>query len=227
MSSLKVLRRTKKIRTIRFADGQIYTILDMNIDPQTNEVTLYLRKNVGSEFLIIPFIVGLSLLLGYMTYGTMGALIASLVGGVAGFILMKEFVAGQQLIERTLPHDAIIGLDNYFQLKSGNFCLCCHSFDSKGNQVLMENDDYSKMSHRLIEKNRMINHLKGMIATLNYRISESQLSRKELADTVASELKKILESTVPPTRTRPGVPYPTAIPPEAFMGAGVEKEEEE
>jgi hypothetical protein len=199
----------------------------LDIDPQTNDVTLYLRKNVGVEFLIIPAIVGISLLLGWAAYGINGALFAVFAGGIGGAFLTREFSAGQAVIERTLPHDSIVGLDNYFQLKADKFCLCCHSFDSKGNPVLMENDDFSKMTNRLIEKDKMINHLKGMISTLHFRISESQLSRKELADTVASELKKILESTVTPTRSRPYPPAYTGLSPETFMQPETKEEGEE
>jgi hypothetical protein len=223
----KIMRKGKKIRQIRFADGQIFTILDMDVDPQTSDVTLYLRKNVGVEFLIIPIIIGLGLLLGWATYGTNGALLGAFASGFAGLFLTREFSTGQRIIERTIPKDAIIGLDNYYQLKADKYCLCTHAYDSQGNPVLMENDDFSKMTNRLVEKDKLINHLKGMISTLHFRISESQLSRKELADTVASELKKILESTVTPAKSRPYIPSYTGIPPETFMQPETKEEGEE
>jgi len=222
----RVLRRAKKTRSIRFADGQIFTILDLDIDPQTNNVTLYLKKNVGAELLIIPAIIALSGFLGWLVYGLTGVMAMVLLGGVAGVVLMREFSVSQGVIERTMPADAIIGLDNYFQLKSGNFVMCSHSYDSEGNPVLLETDDYSKMTHRLIEKDNVIKQLKGMISTLNYRISESQMSRKELSDTVAAELQKILKSTEP-ARTRPTVSYSPGLPPEAFMPTTSEEEGEE
>ena len=120
----RISRKAKKVHKIKFCDGQIYTILDIEPDPQTSDVTLHLKKNVGVEFLLIPGILFLSFIGGNFMYGMNGGMVALMLGGGAGVILMRELSFSQGIKRITMPQSSIIGFDNYFQLKSKSYCFC-------------------------------------------------------------------------------------------------------
>lgn len=214
----RVKRRAKRVHKIKFADGQIFTIVDIEPNPQTGDVTLFLRGSVGTEFLIIPLLLAIGAVAGYAAFGMTGVFIGVCVSGVCGFLIINQTSMSSKPKTLTIPEGSIIGFDSYYQLKNSKYVFCCHSFDSMGNSIVSGSDPLSLMENRLRSKDQLIKHMRGQISTLNYRITESQMGHKELVDTVSAQLEKIIRSTVTPTKARPMVQYPSAgIPPESFI----------
>ena len=210
----KIRRRGKKVHSVKFADGQIFTILDIEPNPQSGDVTLYLKKNVGAEFLLIPMLLGLGLFLGYMTYKLPGAIIGVTASGLSSLGLFSQFQFGK-MVERTLPQSAIIGFDNYFQLKSKNYTFCVHSFDSLGNSVASGSDPIVILERQINERDWQIKFLRDEINTLRFSLTQKQVSEKEVVDEIARRLDRILEASVTKVRTvRERVPTEYGIPPE-------------
>lgn len=220
----RIRLRAKRIHKIKFADGKIFTILDVQPNPQTGEVTLYLRERVGMELLLVPIVLGLGLLLGWMAFGATGAFIGAIVAAFGGYLLVSQTEIGSKPVPLTLPQSAIIGFDSYFQLKNKSYCFCVHTRDSEGGEVLEGTDPISISTKRCEDYEFLIRYLRDQIANLQYNLTQGQKSSKELVDETASSLKKIIESTVTPTKARrdayPSYPptYPTEPLPEEEEG---------
>ena len=210
----KIHRKAKRIHKIKFADGQIFTIFDVEPNPQTGMVTLFMRKNVGVEVLLIPIIIGGGMFLGMMAMGQLGLLFGAAIAGAGGLAVVKFTNIGSHEIKRELPEGSIIGFDNFYQLKSKSFCFCCHTFDSKGNQVMPGSDPIAIMSRRQEELEWVIKFMRDEIATLRFNLSESQKTGKELIEETASGLKKLIDSSVGTVRQREPRRYPYGYPSE-------------
>jgi len=112
-----------------------------------------------------------------------------------------------------IPRKAIIGLGQTgFIMKGGKFCFCCHTYDSSGNPISQGSDDLTLLTIELIKLEEHNKFLIDQVNTLQYDINELLKTRKGITEEIASDLRKLVDSSV--TQVRRYKYTPMEVPPE-------------
>jgi len=98
-----------------------------------------------------------------------------------------------------LPASSLIGLNSKYSSKM-KYCLCCHTHDSRGREILGGADDLTILTRDLIAKENQLGFMEARIASLQHDNRQLLKGRGEVIDEMAGSIKKIADSGTPPRR---------------------------